>query len=138
MVQRFRKKITRQRGRRWHGWGSKKKHRGGGSRGGRGKAGMFKHKKSWALKHGYVFGKRGFKLPEVVKRAVKSINVQDLDELCRKRGIKEVDVGKLGYGKVLGSGKITQAITVRAMIVTPKAKEKIEAAGGKIILPESE
>ena len=138
MTTRFRKKVTRQRGRRWHGWGSKKKHRGGGSRGGRGKAGMFKHKKSYRIKHGLSIGKRGFKVPLKVKEKSKCINVEKIDAICRKTGKNEINVADLGYQKLLGTGKVTQAITVRTAAATPKAKEKIEAAGGKIMLPESE
>ncbi|MBI5072716.1 50S ribosomal protein L15, partial [Candidatus Woesearchaeota archaeon] len=51
MVVRFRKKITRQRGKRWHGYGSKKKHRGKGSHGGKGFAGFHKHKWSYTVKY---------------------------------------------------------------------------------------
>ena len=36
--------------------------------------------------------------------------------------------------RVLGNGKITKAITVKASYVSPSAKEKIEAAGGKVEL----
>jgi len=34
--------------------------------------------------------------------------------------------------RVLGNGEIKKAITVKAAYVTPSAKEKIEAAGGKV------
>ena len=37
-----RKKVVKQRGSHTHGWGSKKKHRGAGNRGGRGMAGSGK------------------------------------------------------------------------------------------------
>ena len=36
--------------------------------------------------------------------------------------------------RVLGNGEIKKAITVKASYVTPSAKEKIEAAGGKVEL----
>ena len=36
MVVRREKRVRKLRGSKTHGWGSKKKHRGGGSRGGRG------------------------------------------------------------------------------------------------------
>ena len=36
--------------------------------------------------------------------------------------------------RILGNGEIKKAITVKANYVTPSAKEKIEAAGGKIEL----
>ena len=34
--------------------------------------------------------------------------------------------------RVLGNGEIKKAVTVKAAYVTPSAKEKIEAAGGKV------
>ncbi len=55
------KKIRKQRGHRTHGWGSPKKHRGRGSRGGGGHAGSKKHKKVWIMKNEPErLGKRGF------------------------------------------------------------------------------
>ena len=36
--------------------------------------------------------------------------------------------------RVLGNGEIKSAVTVKAAYVTPSAKEKIEAAGGKVEL----
>ena len=45
------KKTAKLRGSRTHGYGSSKKHRGGGSRGGRGMAGTKRQKKTWMLKH---------------------------------------------------------------------------------------
>ena len=36
--------------------------------------------------------------------------------------------------RVLGNGEVKSAITVKASYVTPSAKEKIEAAGGKVEL----
>ena len=36
--------------------------------------------------------------------------------------------------RVLGNGEIKSSVTVKASYVTPSAKEKIEAAGGKVEL----
>ena len=36
--------------------------------------------------------------------------------------------------RILGNGEIKKAVTVKATYVTPSAKEKIEAAGGKVEL----
>lgn len=131
MVVRKRKKITKQRGKKWHGYGSKKKHRGAGSRGGRGKAGMFKHKKILAIKTGHQFGKRGFKIPE--KKRIKVINLRDLDKLTGKLGKTEIDLKQLGYQKVVSHGKLTKPITVKVEKITERAKNKIEEVGGKVI-----
>jgi len=136
MPARFSKKVKKQRGSMTHGWGSKKKHRGAGSRGGRGNAGMKKHKKSLMLKlYPDKFGKRGFKIPQQVKRnkSIKPVNLKALDIYAVTTGKTEIDVVELGFTKVLSTGKLTQALTIKAPVFTPKAKEKIQAAGGKAV-----
>lgn len=140
MPARFTKKAKKQRGSMTHGWGAKKKHRGAGSRGGRGHAGLNKHKKSLMLKlYPDKFGKRGFKIPQDIKRnkAVKAINLKVLDVYAVVNGKTEIDVNELGFHKVLSTGKLTQALTIKAPVFTPKAIEKIEAAGGKAIESET-
>ena len=129
MVVRFRKKVKRQRGNRWHGWGGKKKHRGKGSKGGSGMAGSRKHKRSYiyAKKLDY-FGKRGF---TSLKEKGRSINVENLARLAGKE--TEIDLSKLGYQKLLGRGNVTRSFTVNVKEASKSAIEKIEAAGGKII-----
>ena len=68
MVVRRAKKIRKKRGSRTCGYGITKKHRGAGSRGGRGKAGLLKHKKTWMIKYDPDhFGKKGFKVPVKAK-----------------------------------------------------------------------
>src|SRR3990172_6119552 len=84
MVVRKRRKIRKMRGSATCGYGNGKKHRGGGSRGGRGKAGMMKHKKSWMLKYDPEhFGKKGFKVPVKAQNIVRTITLRDLDVLAR-------------------------------------------------------
>ncbi len=130
-----RKRIVKRRGAgRGQGWGSVKKHRGHGSKGGCGMAGTKKQNKFWVKKHmPDHLGKRGFKsLQQRNIAASKScINLRDLERLAGKE--KELDLGKHGYDKVLGSGSITRAIAVKAGMFTKRAKEKIEKAGGKAI-----
>ena len=68
------------------------------------------------------------------------INVGRLDHL----GMKEISLESLREKltihptcvglRVLGNGEIKSAVTVKAAYVTPSAKEKIEAAGGKVEL----
>ena len=68
------------------------------------------------------------------------INVGRLDDL----GLKEISLESLKEIRkahpscdglrILGNGEIKKAITVKANYVTPSAKEKIEAAGGKVEL----
>lgn len=128
MVVRKRKKHEKFRGHRTY-HGSHKKWRGGGSRGGRGKAGYHKHKWSYVVKYEPEhFGKRGFKTG---KGKIKAINLQDLDIIAKKENKKEIDVTALGYQKVLGSGKLTQALTVKAKYFSKQAIKKLEQSGGK-------
>lgn len=132
MVVRRRKKHRRFRGRRTY-HGSHKKWRGGGSRGGRGRAGMHKHKWSYTVKYKPEhFGKRGFKRPFAKK--IKAITLRELQKLAEREGLKEIELSKYGYDKLLGSGKITKPLLVKVKLFTKLAKEKVESVGGKLIL----
>ncbi len=127
MTVRFRKKVRRWRGRTSHGWGAKKKHRGGGSQGGRGRGGSHKHKFSFITsKDPEHYGYKGF---YSLKKKVKTVNVSDLEKMDGDT----LDLGKMGYGKLLGRGNITRAVTVSVRSFSAQAKEKIEKAGGKIV-----
>ncbi len=130
MPVRFRRKITRQRGKRWHGWGAKKKHRGKGSRGGKGWGGSSKHKRSYIYSYKPDhFGYKGF---HSLKKKGNAINVGDLEKFLAE-GKNEINLNELGYVKLLSNGNVSSAIIVHVNKFSPKAKEKIEAAGGKII-----
>ena len=126
MPPRFRKKITRQRGGKWHGWGAKKKHRGKGSRGGKGYGGSSKHKRSYIYTYepGH-FGHKGF---HSFKKKGKAVNVGDLE----KFGKGEINLTELGYEKLLSKGIVSSPLIIKVSKFSQRAKEKIEAAGGKI------
>lgn len=143
-----RKKIVKQRGYTTHGWGSMKKHRGAGNRGGRGMAGSGKRadqKKQSILKEygNAYFGKRGFFKHN--KKPIKSVNAAYLEEqlsnLLSKNLINEenkrfvIDLKKLGYDKLIGSGKITKKLIITADAASKKAVDKVKKAGGEVILP---
>ena len=144
MVVRRRKKSRKLRGRtRTMGWGRIGQHRGSGSRGGFGAAGMHKHMWTWVVKYAPSwFGKHGFNRPPELVVKPMEINVGELDELIEKL-IKEgkversddlikVDLSKLGYNKLLGKGKVRHKLYVIVPKATKAAIEKIEAAGGKV------
>jgi len=94
------------------------------------------------LKHmpGY-FGKHGFTRPPEMRREVSAINVGELDERLDEllqQGVAKseekrivVDVGKLGFERVLGGGRVTRPIEVTAKEFVGSAKRKLEEAGGK-------
>ncbi|NIO44586.1 MAG: 50S ribosomal protein L15 [Candidatus Aenigmarchaeota archaeon] len=134
MVVHRRKKITKRRGTRTYGCGSHKKKRGGGSRGGRGKAGRKKHKKSWVIRYQPdYFGKKGFKITPKAQKETKAITLRDIDVLALKLNKTEINLSELGYDKVLSTGELTQPLTIMAKKFVEKAKQKIESAGGKAI-----
>jgi large subunit ribosomal protein L15 len=54
--------------------------------------------------------------------------VVDLEALMAKRIVRKVVDGV----KILGNGELTRKLTVKATVFSASAKEKIEAAGGKI------
>jgi large subunit ribosomal protein L15 len=131
MVVRREKKHRKFRGRRTY-HGSHKKARGGGSRGGRGKAGLHKHKWSYVVKYEPEhFGKKGF--TPLRKKEVKSISLKKLDEIAREKNLEKVNVLELGYEKVLGEGKLSKPLTIEAKFFSKQALKKIEEAGGKVI-----
>lgn len=151
MTKRTRKKFSRMRGSGTHGWGSKKKHRGAGSRGGRGKSGTGKKNESrkpsiW--KDTKYFGKHGFKRPDGIKKKIVTINLIEVDkrvkELIRKKVVKKVensftlDLHELGYHKLLGNGRITEKIKIRVQFASQKAISKVKQAGGEVSLIKEE
>ena len=54
--------------------------------------------------------------------------VVDIEALLAKKIIRKANDGL----KVLGNGELTKKLTVKASVFSASAKEKIEAAGGKI------
>ena len=137
MVQFKRKKKVRMRGSHTHGWGSKKKHRGAGNRGGRGMAGTGKkadHKRPSIIKEygsmANYFGKKGFHRPLKVIINQNPINVCDLNKF--KEG--ELNLNELGYTKLLGKGEVKKKFTITVAHATEKAKQKIEKVGGKLVV----
>lgn len=129
------KKAVKQRGHRTHAYGSSKKHRGKGSRGGRGMAGSARHRKTYLLKYspGYM-GKKGFK--SKTGKRLRSINLRNLEKMAGSS--KKIDLAALGYDKVLGTGEIKARLEVKADYFSASAKEKIEKAGGKAVGPVTE
>ncbi len=66
---------------------------------------------------------------------LEALEVSEIDpEILKKRGlIHDVADGV----RVLGDGKLSKALTVKAHYFTKSAREKIEGAGGKVILMDS-
>jgi len=133
---RQRKKNTRQRGGTTHGWGSMKKHRGAGNRGGRGNAGS--GKRGDAKKPSYWKDKKYFGMSGFVRKGKKieynCINVAQLDALAQKAGKTELKLSDFGYNKLLGTGNIKKPLKVTVDYATTKAASKINSAKGELIV----
>lgn len=128
-----RKKFTRQRGSKTHGWGSTKKHRGAGNRGGRGKAGTGKRadtKKPTIINlfGNNYFGKKGFKRPQKMIKGKITININQLNNFDKT----DLNLKEMGYNKLLGKGKLIKKLNIIVPEFSKKAKEKIEKIGGTI------
>jgi large subunit ribosomal protein L15 len=130
VTRRFSRKIRKYRGTRTVGAGSSKHRRGRGSR--RTDSGTFGRGFTYYTKYEperYEHG--GFTRPNALE--VKGINVDDVQRIAEKAGKKEIDISQYGYQKILGQGKITVALTIKAGSFSKKAEEKIVAAGGKVV-----
>lgn len=136
------RKVRKLRGSRTHGWGISGQHRGGGMRGGHGKAGWCKHKWSYIVKYGRGdIGKRGFRNP--TNKSLRTLNLSQLEDLIRRLktsaeplsregGRYLIDLKALGYEKLLGGGRIYTPVIVSAPEYSENAKKKLEEIGGAI------
>lgn len=139
------KKSRKMRGSRVCGWGRTGQHRKHGGKGGRRGSGLHKHKWTYIIK--YLpdhFGKKGFTRPKCLVKALRVVNIGQLCEAADKLvetglariegGVYVINVRELGYNKVLGEGRVTKPLQVIAPVVTERAKKKIEAAGGRVVV----
>ena len=149
MTHNKRKKNSRQRGEWTHGWGAKKKHRGAGHRGGRGNAGSGKRgdaKKPSYWADAKYFGKNGF--ASINKKDINTIGLSHLDSMIDsllekgkasvKDGVVIINLIDIKCHKLLGNGHTSKKIEVTVDMASPKAVEKIQKAGGQVILPKKE
>lgn len=145
MVVRRRKKSRSMRGIRTHGYGSIGQHRKSGSRGGKGAAGMHKHKWSWIIKYfPDWYGKRGFTYPVRMKEEFRTINVGELSEIVKRMeaqgriekdgDIYVINLPSLGYNKLLGRGRVDIKLKVFVYKATKEAIDKIKDVGGEVII----
>ncbi|MBI2124795.1 uL15 family ribosomal protein [Candidatus Pacearchaeota archaeon] len=138
-----RNKKSRIRGRKTCGYGSRKKHRGKGSQGGKGMAGTGKRadqKKTLILRKGVeYFGSKRKLLKK--SKAMDVMNVGMIEENTGKY-TKQGRLKKTAEGieldlkdmKILGSGEINSKFIINAKAASSSAIKKIEKAGGKVVL----
>ena len=136
------KKKKKNRGSRSHGRGTKK-GRGAGERGGRGKAGLGKHKwKSLVKEDPDYFGPKGFTRPQHLIEEKEVINIYQVEEMLdqlielgyasEKDSGYEIDLEKAGFDKLLSRGKPTKEMKINIPDSSERAKQKIEEAGGEL------
>jgi large subunit ribosomal protein L15 len=141
---RKRGKIQKMRGSKACGGGSKKKRRNKGHKGGKGMAGTHKGRWTWVVKYDPMhFGKHGFNPP--MRSVQLAINLRELDgcldawvgegKATRSKDSYEVDLGALGFDKVLGTGRLTRKVRIKAPYFTEKARSRIEESGGAAEAP---
>lgn len=115
---------------RTHGRGHKA-GRGAGKRGGRGLAGINKHRVMTRIKYmPNHWGMHGFNRDPSLRTVMVTCNVSDLERIAP--GEKSVDLTAMGIDKLLGSGRISTALTVKVGEWSARAAEKISAAGGSL------
>ena len=128
-----------------HGHGSSKKNRGAGNRGGRGNAGSGKKGQSKKMTEEGVqeMGEHGFNSR---KEPQNGINLRDIDQRIEdfiQEGTAEEEDGeyvfhadKAGYDKILGGGKLTRSIEIRAENFSDSAERKIEESEAEAVILE--
>ncbi|MFQ5870623.1 MAG: uL15 family ribosomal protein [Candidatus Geothermarchaeales archaeon] len=132
------RKTRKRRGHRTAGYGRVGQHRKSGGRGGRGKAGMHKHKWSYTVKYAPDhYGRKGFKS---LRKPSRALNISGLRRLLEagyaqvdESGRRTIDLGKLGYDKLIGGGYIEKPVLVVVNRSSAAAVERIRSAGGDVM-----
>lgn len=148
MARRKSGKSRSKRGARTQGGGSSRNRRNSGNKGGVGEAGSHKHHwRKTKLNDPLHFGKHGFSRPSNLKEEVSIVNVGELDEYADEllnEGLAEkdgeeifIDASDLDFDKVLGGGKVTRPLKVKAEEFSDSAGGKLEEAGGSAVTGEN-
>lgn len=133
------RKIRKKRGSRTQGYGRVGQHRKSGSKGRR-KVGRHKHGWSYVLRYEPDYFKKKRLKSRINKSDIRIINLKELEELAFQRvaGKEEIiDLEKMGYDKLLGTGKLSLPVIVKVSACSQRARERIEAAGGKVLTSRS-
>jgi large subunit ribosomal protein L15 len=143
MVVNKRKKNSRSRGLHTHFYGSKKKHRGAGHRGGRGNAGSGKkadQKKPSIWKNTKYFGAHGFSSKSPI--VITAISLKDMAinlPIWISKGLAKEENGKIvlslmdvGYNKILSNGDSPKNLSLTVHYASAGAISKIKKEGGVV------
>ncbi|MFH2106585.1 MAG: uL15 family ribosomal protein [Candidatus Micrarchaeota archaeon] len=121
-------------GHRSFGNGNCKNKRGAGCRGGKGNAGLSKHRFTWiTVNDPDYFGKHGFVRP--VGKKIDVLNLFELEQRARLGKLEKKD-NKFHFefkGKILGSGNITVPLVIKAVCWSKSAEKKVKDKGGELI-----
>jgi large subunit ribosomal protein L15 len=129
------------------GTGGKKKHRGTGHQGGAGLSSIGKRGSAKIMKitkgDTKYLGRYGFKTLRVPVNAINLTELQNRLDYFVEKGkankaddMYEIDLGKLGFDKLLSKGNISLKVQVKVKSATDNAIARIEKAGGKVIKEE--
>ncbi|MBU0533014.1 50S ribosomal protein L15 [Candidatus Micrarchaeota archaeon] len=127
------KKTRKYLGTRSHGAGNTKNRRGSGCRGGTGKAGIDKHKWSWAMNvDKNYYSKHGFSRPN--KTRVNAINLFEINQRAITHELKKKDDKYLFEfdGKVLATGSVSVPLSIKAVSWSKNVEKKLKEVGGEI------
>jgi len=117
-------------------------------RGGFGDSGRYRHKKSRLIRnkefvHMHYIGKKGFISVDQRQKQGNALNVGQLaamvDKLISEKKAQmedqkvAVDLGKLGFRKLLGAGSISRALRVKVDRCSESALKKLKEAGGEVL-----
>lgn len=134
-----RRKSSRFRGSQTARRGKKARTRGSGNQGGKGWSGTGKRgdqKKTLVIQltgGNNYFGKdRALRRGSVPKK-LQVINVGDIETREATLPKDGSSINLIGY-KILGEGEVTRKLSIKASAASESAKEKIEAAGGEILI----
>ena len=120
---------------RYHGRG-KKAGRGAGLRGGRGNAGINKHRLMTRLK--YMPGQWGMhRCSGPPKWSNVNVRIKRMQVSQMAEG-DSIDLTEMGYDKLLGSGRIDRALNISVASASARAIEKVAAAGGSVNLSDDD
>jgi large subunit ribosomal protein L15 len=92
------------------------------------------------------FGKKGFKSLNNSSNKVLSLNYIEINfdkmveagSIVKEKTEYVFDASANGYDKILGRTKISKKITIICDEISAVAKQRVEEAGGKVILPQED
>ena len=79
------------------------------------------------------WGMHGFNRHPSLRKVNISINLQELQDMTEE---DTVNLGELGYDKLLGKGKMNRAMNIVVAKASARAISKVESAGGTVTIED--